>query len=1399
MEPFHSSQGFVRALKNSSDPPSPEGPLKIEIARQAWDNKAFYVPRKEEVIADWVLTRLLKEKSTALDVRYWALLLDVISSPQASLRTWLLPLLNRIPVLPVVISLLKGLPDVDVPARQHLMLLTCNCLATVWPLAVHKFTTENLLECFGVFLSSAQCCQEDKNHDQIGQWLILSFTSSFNNSSMKKKLYSTFTQMYLRDWMSYTTTKTATSVLRENIYAAGVEILFCLDILRQSVDGEITFFEALEGVDIPSLLGNLPRLFRSFVTSVKRFRGALFGQGSSRQSTGGVEEARAAGMRFFISSQPLLNVSGLEVRAWTAQVELLKVISDEALFSSSQRDLEGVFTVVIENAISVLSTAGSAEEQQAIIFLVADVLTMIARIEYSIIETALPRILPLILVRPTADKSFFSFLGILLDYHSKTRTLNTHLSILLSALERDKIAFFLDDVRAIYQVSTEASALAHPVHFDRLVISTRTFITSTQIVPTIHTIFETLASCSDAFAAAQETLSEHLKKTKKGKSPVVASENIVHDLDVSAFCLSLCFRISSVILSAISQQSLPSSIREELHHSADAFRSASLHPALSKSVKFMNKMIGTRSREVWGSSVGVSSLLRLQYSMGAQRCHPLTLEDSWDGKTLTKLMVLLDESCDEHGCSAYPTTNFEIFRTLLDSVGHNVEEHASLIDKLIAFVTQGPLSQDAGRTQIALLHLLIDQWLPIIDELASGEQLRNIVRVIVGSGNIVLQHYLSSAQVWELRSLRNAFLAYFDDATSVLGTSDKRPEVFIGTDSATRRDIPLVFPILLAFPVEYFSRQSWLNFAKRALHADTAICGLIIEDEEYLSQSKSVLRIFSRRVFSHLGVIDRQFEDVPSYLEHLTTSGTTAPIKRELTLATLDLVEFYVSSLLKAETNHRSATSELLTNFHQRLQLSSFLEQDVRSQCFQRMLHLLVREHQADSFSDEFRAKMLKIQNDFKDFLQPSMTAMIVNDLTANDLKSHVSGLLDGWLCVISLQRWLTPKGVNSQVYGHQLCLKFCQLNENRSHHHAVTTTFAILKEEFLYSTDVTRRALLDIVTEAYVVLYPTVGTEGEVRMDAILADIYGELSAPEFTHVTETVSRSLLSDEHTSVSLQCMVGVTMLLLQEIPKTTFQVAQTFMTFCITTFGSRDVFISLSPSIRQQVLHFLVQRCRDRSTTLRSVDVSAIWSLVAKLLSGTREQDENTSTTTFHDIITVIRSLVRFRRDLVVQTLPHLGYILRQLLMTMRRPRAQLGAKQSAMVAQSFPPWINPQQPLGNEEAKALSRLLESLATKSIVKVQSSNTEAQKAESLVGPFSKHAAYVLTAHIDAVGDPLCIFPASIRKELEPGLFALCDMINEHSRDAIMLSSLDAGGKTMMKALWKEYEKQRYIGKG
>lgn len=156
-------------------------------------------------------------------------------------------------------------------------------------------------------------------------------------------------------------------------------------------------------------------------------------------------------------------------------------------------------------------------------------------------------------------------------------------------------------------------------------------------------------------------------------------------------------------------------------------------------------------------------------------------------------------------------------------------------------------------------------------------------------------------------------------------------------------------------------------------------------------------------------------------------------------------------------------------------------------------------------------------------------------------------------------------------------------------------------------------------------------------------------------------------------------------------------------------------------------------------------------------------------------------------------------ILQQLIMSIRSPRPQLGGKQRTLVTETLPKWINANHSLGPEEAKALARLLATLTTKTVVRSYASSSEIQKQESLAKPFSKHAAYVLKSYIEAMNDPLCVLPAEIRKELQPGLFCLCDVLNDHSRDAMMVSALDAGGKTTMKTLWKEYEKQKYIGKG
>lgn len=62
MDYLKSAQSFVRALKASADPPISGAPAKIVIARNAWDTQTFVVPNKDEVILEWIFSKLSKEK-----------------------------------------------------------------------------------------------------------------------------------------------------------------------------------------------------------------------------------------------------------------------------------------------------------------------------------------------------------------------------------------------------------------------------------------------------------------------------------------------------------------------------------------------------------------------------------------------------------------------------------------------------------------------------------------------------------------------------------------------------------------------------------------------------------------------------------------------------------------------------------------------------------------------------------------------------------------------------------------------------------------------------------------------------------------------------------------------------------------------------------------------------------------------------------------------------------------------------------------------------------------------------------------------------------------------------------------------------------------------------------------
>ncbi|WWD20814.1 hypothetical protein CI109_105291 [Kwoniella shandongensis] len=52
---LESASTLIKSLRAASDPPIENGPKKIEIAREAWAATNFHVPRKAEVLRDWVV------------------------------------------------------------------------------------------------------------------------------------------------------------------------------------------------------------------------------------------------------------------------------------------------------------------------------------------------------------------------------------------------------------------------------------------------------------------------------------------------------------------------------------------------------------------------------------------------------------------------------------------------------------------------------------------------------------------------------------------------------------------------------------------------------------------------------------------------------------------------------------------------------------------------------------------------------------------------------------------------------------------------------------------------------------------------------------------------------------------------------------------------------------------------------------------------------------------------------------------------------------------------------------------------------------------------------------------------------------------------------------------------
>ena len=146
-----------------------------------------------------VLIRDPRESNPVLDLRFWTLVRSILSSMCSkglktglTRNTWLIPLLNRVPLLPIVFSLLSNSLDLPAQMRDEVYLQSSNSFTLVWSLAAPKFSLDSLLECFGSILRVLQGevagFRENPGLITICKLVTSSLHTTFSHSSNKKKV-----------------------------------------------------------------------------------------------------------------------------------------------------------------------------------------------------------------------------------------------------------------------------------------------------------------------------------------------------------------------------------------------------------------------------------------------------------------------------------------------------------------------------------------------------------------------------------------------------------------------------------------------------------------------------------------------------------------------------------------------------------------------------------------------------------------------------------------------------------------------------------------------------------------------------------------------------------------------------------------------------------------------------------------------------------------------------------------------------------------------------------------------------------------------------------------------------------------------------------------------------------
>lgn len=288
-----------------------------------------------------------------------------------------------------------------------------------------------------------------------------------------------------------------------------------------------------------------------------------------------------------------------------------------------------------------------------------------------------------------------------------------------------------------------------------------------------------------------------------------------------------------------------------------------------------------------------------------------------------------------------------------------------------------------------------------------------------------------------------------------------------------------------------------------------------------------------------------------------------------------------------------------------------------------------------------------------------------------------------------------------------------------------------------------------------------------------------------------------------------------------------------------------------------VARFVEGVCADRPLLLSRQNVGAVLSLASRVLApspGAAAADASaeptssaTSSALFLSLTASVSHLVRHHKEHLTQLFPQLVQVIAGLVGVLRRAGygttgaavvdeqeqvggggggevggvVGLGRKAEREARETFPfwAWEGGAAGLGRAEAKAVSRLLSSLTTKTAsterashkrpaagtatdapTKPRDGSTKDPALSSLAAPLSKHAPFLLLAYLRACVHPTAPVPSGVRQELQGGWYEVMDCLGKWEREALMkgfLGEAEGAERGVLRGMWKGWEGGRYRG--